>query len=162
MRMQIRAFRPPDAPALERIFYAAVHQIGALHYSPDHVDAWAPALPRPEGFIAWGEDGRLLLVAADDRDYPLAFGDLERDGHIDHLYCRPDVAGRGVASALYDRLKAAAVDWGIARLFVEASEPARRFFLRKGFVVLGRRDFILTGVPIHNFAMEKLLGDLEK
>jgi putative acetyltransferase len=96
-------------------------------------------------------------VAADESDRPLAFGDLERNGRIDHLYCRPDVAGTGVASALYDRLEAAARDRGIGRLHVDASEPARRFFLRKGFTVLQRREFALGGVAIHNFAMEKRL-----
>lgn len=158
MRMPIRSFRPEDAPALARIFYAAVHQIGALHYSAEQLKAWAPAVPDPERFLERGADGRILLVAADESDRPLAYGDLEANGHIDHLYCRPDVAGTGVASALYDRLEAAAKARGIGRLFVEASEPARRFFLRKGFILLRRLEFTLAGVPIHNFAMEKTLG----
>lgn len=155
--MHIRPFRPEDAPALARIFHAAVHQIGGLHYSPEQVKAWAPVVPSSERFLERGADGRILLVAADESDRPLAFGDLEKDGHIDLLYCRPDVAGTGVASALYDRLEAAAGDRGIGRLHVEASEPARRFFLRKGFIVLRRREFILDGVALHNFAMEKRL-----
>jgi len=155
--MRIRLFRSVDAPALARIFHAAVHQIGALHYSLEQLDAWAPVVPDPGRFLEQGADGRILLVAADNGDRPLAFGDLEQNGHIDHLYCRPDVAGTGVASALYDQLEAAAEDRGMGRLQVEASEPARRFFLRKGFILLQRREFTLDGVAIHNFAMEKLL-----
>jgi putative acetyltransferase len=158
MRMQVRAFRPEDAPALARIFHAAVHQVAGLHYSPEQVKAWAPVVPDPQRFLDRGADGRILLVAADESDRPLAYGDLEANGHIDHLFCRPDVAGTGVASALYDRLEAAAGELGIGLLHVEASEPARRFFLRKGFVVLERRDFTLSGVAIHNFAMEKHLN----
>lgn len=155
--MHVRSFRPEDAAALARIFHAAVHRIGAAHYSPEQLKAWSPAVPAAERFLEWGADGRLLLAAADDGDRPLAYGDLERNGHIDHLYCRPDVAGTGVASALYDRLEAAAEAGGIGLLYVEASEPARRFFLRKGFVVLHRREFAVGGVTIHNFAMEKRL-----
>jgi putative acetyltransferase len=30
----------------------------------------------------------------DEDDEPLAFADLEMDGHIDHLFCRPDAAGK--------------------------------------------------------------------
>lgn len=157
MRMPIRAFQPGDAPALARIFHAAVHQIGRLHYSPEQLKAWSPVAPNPERFLEQGADGRLLLVAADDSDRPLAYGDLERNGHIDHLYCHPDAAGKGVASALYDRLEAAARDGGIGRLHVEASEPARRFFMRKSFILPGRRELTLDGVAIHNFAMEKRL-----
>jgi putative acetyltransferase len=155
--MHIRSFRSADAPALARIFHAAVHQIGGLHYSPEQLDAWAPAVPDPERFLERAADGRILLVAADDCDRPLAYGDLEADGHIDHLYCRPDVAGTGVASTLYDRLEAAARDRGIGRLHVEASEPARRFFLRKNFILLHPREVTLNSVAIHNFAMEKRL-----
>ena len=43
------------------------------------------------------------------------------------------------------------------RLYVEASELARRLFLRKGFTVVTRRDFAVGGVMIHNYAMEKRL-----
>ena len=155
--MHIRAFRPGDAPALARIFHAAVHRVGGRHYSPEQLKAWAPVVPDPQGFVERAADGRILLVAADEDDRPLAYGDLERNGHIDHLYCRPDVAGTGVASALYDRLEAAAGDGGIGRLHVEASEPARRFFLRKGFILLERREVTWAGVALHNFAMEKRL-----
>lgn len=155
--MHVRTFRSGDAPALARIFYGAVHQVAGRHYSPEQVKAWAPVVPSPEGFLERGADGRILLVAADDCDRPLAYGDLERNGHIDHLFCRPDVAGTGVASVLYDRLEAAARDLGIGRLYVEASEPARRFFLRKSFFLLHRRQLTLHGVAIHNFAMEKRL-----
>lgn len=157
--MHIRAFRSGDAPALAQIFHDAVHQVGARHYSPEQLKAWAPAVPKPEGFIEKRADGRILLVAADESDRPLAYGDLEGNGHIDHLYCRPDVAGTGVASALYERLEAAARDGGIGRLHVEASEPARQFFLRKGFVLLERRELTLSGVAIHNYAMVKRLDD---
>lgn len=156
-RLHIRPFRPEDAPALARMFHEAVHRIGVGHYSPEQLGAWAPSVPDAKRFVERAAGGRTLLVAADDEDRPLAYGDLQGDGHIDHFYCRPDVAGTGVACALYDRLEAAARDRGIGRLFVEASEPARRFFLRKGFELLGRRDFTLNGTAIHHFAMEKRL-----
>jgi putative acetyltransferase len=67
------------------------------------------------------------------------------------------VIGSGVASALYDRLEQEAKERGLGRLFVEASETARKLFLRKGFTELKRSDFVLRGVRIHNYLMEKLL-----
>jgi putative acetyltransferase len=155
--MQIRRFRSEDAPALARLYHEAVHSIGALHYTPEQVRAWSPTVPDAAGFRARGSDGRLLLVALDEQGAPLAYGDVEPDGHIDHLYCRPGAAGTGVAAALYDRLEAEARGQGSQRLYVEASEPARRFFLRRGFAALRRRDFEIRGVPIHNYAMEKHL-----
>ena len=155
--MQVRPFQAKDAPALARIFFSAVHEIARHHYSPEQISAWAPLVPDPQRFLARGTDGRLVLVATDESGEPLAYGDLESDGHIDHLFCRPDMAGTGVASALYDRIQSAAEQRGLTRIYVEASEPARRFFVRKEFVVVRRRDFALAGVPMHNFAMEKFL-----
>jgi putative acetyltransferase len=155
--MKVRPFQPEDAPALAALFHAAVHGIARLHYSEAQVKAWAPEVPDPARFQARGADGRILLVAIDEEGEPLAYGDVEPDGHIDHLFCRPDAAGTGVAAALYAALKAAALARGLTRLHVEASEAARRFFLKQGFVLVARRDFEIGGVPIHNFAMEKAL-----
>lgn len=114
-------------------------------------------MPDPATFLAWAAKGRLVLVAADAEDRPLAYGDLQPDGHIDQLYCRPQAAGTGVTASLYAGLEAAARAQGIARLHVEASEPARRFFLKQGFSATARNDFEVAGVPIHNWRMEKSL-----
>ena len=155
--MDVRQFRSEDAPALALIFHAAVHEIARFHYSLEQLNAWAPVVPSAERFLERAADGRMLFVAVDNSDQAVAYGDVEADGHIDHLYCRPEVAGTGTTSCLYDHMETAATDRGISRLYVEASEPARRFFLRKNFVVLRRREFTLGDVAIHNFAMEKLL-----
>jgi putative acetyltransferase len=132
-----------------------VHEVASLHYRPDQVAAWAPAVPDAGRFLARGTDGRILLVAVDDQDTPLAYGDCEPDGHIDHFFCRPDHAGTGLAAALYAELEAAAKSRGIQMLYVEASEPARRFFAKQGFATEARNDFVLGGVDMHNFRMTK-------
>ena len=82
---------------------------------------------------------------------------LNTHGHIDHVYCRPSVAGTGLVSSLYDHLETHAVQLGLKKLYTEASEGARRFFLKKGFMDQGRIDFDIDGVPIHNYNMDKLI-----
>jgi putative acetyltransferase len=155
--MRVRSFETRDAPVLASIFFRAIHEIARAHYSDEQVNAWAPAAPAAERFVARGTDGRTLLVAVDDQDRPMAYGDLESNGHIDHLFCLPEVAGTGVAAAVYTELEEAAKTQGLARLYVEASEPAQRFFLKRGFRTTERNDFELSGVAIHNFRMEKHL-----
>ena len=156
--MKVRPYTPDDAPALVALFHAAVHEIARIYYSQAQVNAWAPEVPDVGRFRTRAADGRTLLVAVDEQDEPLAYGDLEEDGHIDHLFCRPDAAGTGVTAALYAAIEAAARAKGIGLVYVEASEPARRFFERQGFDMVGRRDFEIAGVAIHNFEMEKTLG----
>lgn len=155
--MLIRRFHQDDAVAVARLFHASVHEIGGRYYSPEQVAAWSPAAPAPDRIVARAQDGRTFLVALDDLSEVTGFIDLERDGHIDFLYCRPDVIGRGVGSALYDQIELIARDARISFLHTEASEAALDFFVRKGFAVERRRDFAHDGVAIHNYRMVKSL-----
>jgi putative acetyltransferase len=65
------------------------------------------------------------------------------------------MVGNGVGSAIYAAIEAVARRAGIAVLFVEASEGARRLFERRGFAVDARNDFMIDGVAIHNYHMSK-------
>lgn len=154
----IRPFKPTDAPDLTEILRRAVHVIGARDYTPEQLRAWSPAPMPSQDYVARVADGRTVLVALGADARPVAFIELEADGHIDCFYCHPDVAGSGVGRAVFRHAQSRAIETGTPRLFVEASEAARRFFLREGFHVTGRREFLLRGVIIHNYAMEKTLG----
>lgn len=157
--MRIRPFRPEDAGPLADLYARSVRELGARDYTAEQVTAWAALGPSPERIVELAGDGRTTLVAVDGDARPIAFGDLEADGHIDHLYAAPEAAGRGVAGAVYDELEALARRRGVARLHSEASEGARRFFVRRGFAVTGRRDLDVSGVRIHNYAVEKSLAE---
>lgn len=153
----IRTYKDGDAVAMADVYERAVRAIGSKDYSPAQVDVWAGQGPNAERFATRMTDGRRCWVATNEADRVVAFVDLEADGHIDFLYADPAVAGRGVAAALVERLEAAAAAEGMTRLYVEASEAARRFFLKRGYAVVERRDFEVAGVPIHNYAMERRL-----
>ncbi|NBW07461.1 MAG: GNAT family N-acetyltransferase [Caulobacteraceae bacterium] len=160
--MRIRSYVPSDAPALGEIFVASVREIGSRDYSPEQVAVWGgegqhAARAVGERLGVKMADGRRCWVAVDDADAPVAFVDLEADGHIDLLYAAPEAVGTGAAGLLLDALEAAAREAGMTRLYVEASEAARRFFLKCGFAVDHRRDFEVDGVPIHNYAMSRTL-----
>jgi putative acetyltransferase len=154
----VRAYQAGDAPALAQLFHDSVQALGRRGYSPAQLAAWAPAPLDPAIVHARASDGRLTLVAVATKGQVVAYADLEADGHIDHLYCRPDWAGSGAASMLVDALMDRAEATGLRRLYVEASELARPLFTRKGFTLVERRDFDLRGVAIHNYAMERALA----
>lgn len=155
--MQVRAYNDGDAPELVALYKKSVRSIGPRDYSPEQVKAWLSLAPSVETMHARCRDGRtvLLAVGADDRAF--AFGDIESDGHIGYLYCAPEHAGSGIALEVYSSLERHALGAGMARIYVEASEAAQRFFLRRGFYVTERRDLQINGVWIHNFSMEKNL-----
>jgi putative acetyltransferase len=158
VEVTIRPYEPRDAAGVADVFYRSVREVALSDYTADQVTAWAPGPPDVEQERGRSGDGRLVLVAADRQGRVVAFADLEADGHIDRLFCAPEAAGRGIASRLYEAVEAAARERGIGRLSTEASELARRFFARKGFVMLERQDMVLRGVPIHNYKMAKNLS----
>lgn len=155
--MIIRPFEPSDADALATLFHASVHEAGRRYYSDTQVKAWSPSRPEPERYLRRSK-GRTFLVAIDDAGQPIGYGDLEPNGHIDHLYCRPDRVGTGVGSAIYAALEDAARNAAVAVLYVEASEGVRPLFERRGFKVVVRNDFVLNGIAIHNYRMSKSLA----
>jgi putative acetyltransferase len=155
--VRIRRYEARDAGALADLYRRSVEQIGPKHYSEEQVRAWAALAPSPAQIDARNVDGRTTLVAVDLSDRPLAFADLEEDGHIGYLYCAPEAAGTGVVATMYDRLEQIARARGTTRLHAEASEAARRFLLKRGFAVVRKRTFEVLGVPLHNYAVEKWL-----
>ena len=157
VEVSVRAYDPRDAAGLADVFFRSVRQVALSDYTAAQVRAWAPEPRTAEWAHGEASDGRLVLVAADAADRPVAYIDLEPDGHIDRLFCAPEAAGQGIASRLYDAVEAAAREQGIRSLFTEASELARRLFERKGFAVVERQDLVVRGVPIHNYRMAKAL-----
>lgn len=153
--MRIRDARVGDAETMASIYDRAVRAIGPKDYSAAQIAVWIGQGAKAERFRTRLADGRRCWVAVDDADGVQAFIDLEADGHIDFLYAAPEAAGTGVAGRLLDTLEAQARSAGLTRLYVEASEAARRFFLKRGYVETARRDFQVEGVAIHNYAMER-------
>ena len=157
MEVTIRAYNPRDAADLADVFFRSVRQVALSDYTAAQVRAWAPEPRTAEWAHGEASDGRLVLAAANADDRPVAYIDLEPNGHIDRLFCAPEAAGQGIASRLYDAVEAAAREQGIRSLFTEASELARRLFERKGFAVVERQDLVIRGVAIHNYRMAKAL-----
>lgn len=158
MACVIRPFVNDDAGALAALTGAAIRITGARAYTPEQLAAWAARHPGPARFITSAAKGDIILVAVDPADTPLAYSLLEPDGHLDMLYCHPDHAGRRLATRLLAEAECCAKAAGMARLFTEASELARPVFARAGYRLMGRRDFTIAGVAIHNHAMDKRIG----
>lgn len=158
---RIRRFVPEDAPALTELTVAAIAMIGLRAYSVEQVLAWAARHPGPERFLKGAEQGEVIRVAMADDGTPAAYAILQGEGHLDMLYCHPDQAGKGMASALLGAMDMEARERGLMQITVHASELARPVFARAGYALLHRRDFTIAlgneEIPIHNYAMVKAI-----
>lgn len=155
----IREFRTEDAPALAALCRASIRELGPREYSPEQVKAWFDRAPTVEIYLAWVKRGARIFLSEAEPGPIAAYALLEPDGHLDRLFCHPDHAGNGHASALLAHVEETARSLGLARLFSEVSEVARPVFERAGYIVEHRRTFEMSGVPIHNYAMSKNLDD---
>ena len=75
---------------------------------------------------------------------PVGFASLAGGSKIDMLYVHPAAAGQGVAAMLIDALEKLAGSRGAAQLTVDASDTARGFFEKRGYVAQ-QRNTVMTG-----------------
>jgi GNAT superfamily N-acetyltransferase len=110
-----------------RSFAAALPGVRRAH-SDDEVRRWVAdvLLPTADVWVA-EDDGRVVGVLA------------LTDGHLEQLYLDPDRRGQGIG----DRFVALAKSRqprGLQLWTFQVNEPARRFYLRHGFVEVERTD----------------------
>jgi putative acetyltransferase len=153
--VRIRDYEAGDAPEVVRLFYETVRSVNRADYSDEQVRAWAPGVPDPDEWHARMVT-RKTLVAEEDGQV-VGFAELEEDGHLDMLYVRKDIVGRGVGKRLCQTAEREALGLGLERIFTEASITARPVFEGQGFRVLHRNDLVVRGVEMTNFSMEKPL-----
>lgn len=154
-KVGLRPFLPADAPILAEIFRASIHELTGDDYSEGQQEAWAEAADDEE---AWSKRlaGCLTLVAT-IAGSPVGFIALKGKELVDLIYVHPAVAGQGVASALYGAIEQLAKARGAAQLTVDASDTARDFFQKKGFVPQQRNTVSLGDEWLGNTTMKKVL-----
>ena len=90
MNIHIRNYAPEDCPALARLFYDTVHTVNARDYTPEQLEAWAPAPPDPE---LWNPSFLKHITFVAEADGKIAgFGDIDSGGYLDRLYVHKDYA----------------------------------------------------------------------
>lgn len=148
--MILRPYQSTDCPALARLFYETVHTVNARDYTRQQLDAWATGqVELPLWDRAFRE--HCTLVAEQDGQL-LGFGDMDDTGYLDRLFVHKDHQGKGIATALCDRLEAQST----ANIFTaEVSVTARPFFEKRGYRVVRQQNVERNGVFLTNFLMEK-------
>ncbi len=153
--MIVRRFEPADAPKVCEIFFRSVREVASAKYDAAQVEAWAPSVPDP---ARWLERFRSYdSFVADEDGKAVGWIATTAEGYVDMLFCLPEAAGRGVASALYAAAERAALARGLPQLTAKASLLAEPFFKRHGWVVDEREVVVIGGVEIPRAAMSKRL-----
>jgi putative acetyltransferase len=159
-KMALRPFLPADAPLLAEIFRASIMELASDDYSEEQQQAWAAAA---DDAAAFGKKlaSQLTLVAT-MAGSPVGFASLAGQDQIDMLYVHPAAAGQGVGAMLADALEKLAGSRGARRLRVDASDSARGFFEKRGYVAQQRNSVSLAGEWLANTTLQKTLGAPER
>ncbi len=152
---RVRAYQAEDAPALARIFRAAIHSTATGVYPPETLAAWAAAAGDEAAFASRLARG-ITRVAHED-EAPIAFGQLDPGDRIAMLYTAPASTRHGWASAICNELESIARTAGTTCLYTEASRAARKFFEKRGFESLCVERVERAGVIIERYRMRRIL-----
>jgi putative acetyltransferase len=155
-KLAMRPLLPANVPLLAEIFRASIEELTAEDYSEAQREAWAATADDEEEFGA-RLSGALTLVAIFG-GAAVGFASLADNSRIDMLYVHPAAAGQGAGAMLCDALEKFAAARGSKELEVEASDSARGFFEKRGFVAKTRNTISLAGEWLANTTMVKPLA----
>ncbi len=155
-KLALRPMLPADVPDLAEIFRASIEDVTEDDYSEAQQKAWASAADDEEEF---GQKlaGELTLVATYG-GAAVGFASLADNTRIVMLYVHPAASGQGAGSMLCDALEKLAASRGGKQLTVDASDSARGFFEKRGFVARTRNTVSLAGEWLANTTMTKALA----
>lgn len=152
-KLALRPFLPADAPVLREIFRDSIEDLTADDYTKAQQEAWASAAD-DLGVFKTKLSGQLTLVATLEGS-PVGFASLEGKDKIDMLYVHPAATGQGVGAMLVDALEKLAGARGTERLTVDASDSARGFFEKRGYVAQQRNTVSVGDEWLANTTLQK-------
>jgi putative acetyltransferase len=155
-KLALRPFLPADAPLLREIFRDSIEELTSDDYTEAQQEVWASVADNVADF---GKklSARLTLVATMEGS-PVGFASLEGKDKIDMLYVHPAATGQGVGAMLADALEKLASSRGEVKIVVDASDSARGFFEKRGYVAQQRNTGLVGDEWLANTTLHKQLA----
>ena len=155
-KLALRPFLPADASTVAEIFRESIAELTADDYSEAQQEAWASAADDEAQFAQ--KLGKQLTLVATLQGSPIGFASLGSNDRVDMLYVHPAAAGQGAGAMLADALEKLAAARGAKKLSVDASDTARGFFEKRGFVAQQRNSVSIGDEWLANTTLSKQLG----
>lgn len=147
--MFIREYRSSDCEELAGLFYNTVHTVNAKDYTKEQLDVWATGQVDLKTWDRSLQEHFSIVVVEDDTI--VGFGDMDQTGYLDRLYVHSEYQGKGIATAICDRLEAVVQ----GNIVTHASITARPFFEQRGYKVVKEQQVERQGIFLTNFVMIK-------
>ena len=151
--MEIRRYKSVDLRQISRLFYETVHAVNIKDYTKEQINTWATGRIDLKEWDASFQ--RHITYVVTENDLVVGFGDIDRTGYLDKLFVHKDFQGRGIATAICDRLENEAE---VECIRVHASITAKSFFERRGYRVVKRQEVERQGVLFNELYHGKVFG----
>lgn len=155
-KLALRPFLAEDTPLVAEIFRESIMELTADDYSKAQQEAWISRVDDLEAFAK--RLGSQLTLIATLQGSPVGFASLGNGGKIDLLYVHPAAAGQGIGAMLTDALEKLAANRGADKLIVDASDTARGFFEKRGYVAQQRNSISVGDEWLANTTLHKSLA----
>lgn len=134
MRLWIRPPKTSEARAVSRVLRRSIVELcGEDHGGDVHrIGDWL-SNKSPQQVARWIADREQLWCVA-GREQIEGAGAVRRDGRLLLLYVDPSARFTGVSRALLDQLELDAFQAGAAKITLQSTRTARRFYLEAGYV----------------------------
>ena len=121
-----RSATTADIPELKELFHNTVLTVNAQDYTAEEVADWAFCGNRPGH---WEEllDTLHFIVAVNTEDVIVGFTSIRSDGYLHSMFIHKDHQGKGIATALLQRIEAYAKEQDICEITSEVSKTAAHF-----------------------------------
>lgn len=148
--MKIRRYKSTDLEQIARLFYETVHAVNIKNYTEEQLNVWATGnIDREEWDTSLQK--HLTLVAAENK-LIIGFGDIDETGYLNRLYVHKDFQGRGVATAICNRIEN---EINTKSIIVHASITAKPFFEKRGYKIIRPQKVEKQGIFLKNYIMTK-------
>lgn len=153
--MEIRRFVREDAKAVAAIRAETIAQL-TEHYDREALETWAGSITADD-FLRSAESFR-RWVAVEGSEI-LGYGDWNpATKEFAGIYVDPSAQGKGVGSAIYERVEADAREQGAERLWSNATLNARGFYEKHGYSEEGEGYYQAGEFRIRTVMMGKRLA----
>ncbi len=153
--LYIRKAKIEDATELAKIRRGVIRSYAKNAYSPEVIKLWSGSTTVAHYRKVHPDWAR--YTALEDAKI-VGYGNVSKEGRIGGVYVHKDFVGRGVSTALMQKLEARARKWGVRNLDCIASKNAKPFYEKLGFKILKRsRHPLNDSVSMTVYLMEKPL-----
>lgn len=143
----LRVAVPADAEAAVEVVRRSIVELCVADHGND-AETLAQWLENKtvERFLAWFASQRHCCVVAEDETGICGVGLIENDGEIQLCYVLPGRQKEGHGRAILEQLETEAKRWGLSRIRLKSTGPARTFYERHGYRRAGdpERGFGIT------------------